>query len=71
MARSVPSGAAGREPVPPRLSTWGDDRGATVVEYALLLALIVIAALGAVLAVGLADAHSLHNTVTVIGQHVP
>ncbi|MEQ8789818.1 MAG: Flp family type IVb pilin [Pirellulaceae bacterium] len=44
------------------LSLFLCEDGATAVEYAVMLALIVLACLGTVLALGNATASSLHNS---------
>lgn len=43
-----------------------DERGASLVEYALLLALIAVVAIGALLFLGNSTANTLNN----VGQHL-
>ncbi|HUY06896.1 MAG TPA: hypothetical protein VMU99_06525 [Acidimicrobiales bacterium] len=46
-----------------------DERGASIIEYALLLAMIVTVAVGAVLLVGHATMHLLNNSAQNIAGH--
>lgn len=48
-------------------SKFGDDeRGASLVEYALLLALIAVVAIGALVILG----NKVNNTLTNVGQNI-
>jgi pilus assembly protein Flp/PilA len=51
--------------------TGKDDVGASLVEYALLLALIAVVAIGAIAFLGGAVNNQLHNVGQVINQNSP